>query len=356
MVRRESLARISHQECKGRGPCDGRDAHQQIPRGKAHGLVERSVRQRSCRLTVWWVAGGTPASHRTGRIAAGGKAAQHGTPEPNIALFNAARPHAAGQLDLVSAGRGRRGVAHSLTTAPLWMKGIGTMDKAWTTPPTAVPRAEVDCDAKSSQGRNAPTRVRIHRPIQRASLPGRLQANIAPFMHRGRGCPAQVLRRLDPVGRAGLPALVEMGDVLFGGHLGSSVAASAEILLTYTVVSRSLFPDCRTTKVTPRARETSSPNQEASGRSRQTRRRRQPRQTSLEFRPTGRGGARPGAGRPRIRRSRVAHRSSRCHSGALPRADHAARPRRRAAAAPRCASCAPSGRRCASARRVPGSG
>ena len=39
------------------------------------------------------------------------------------------------------------------------------------------------------------------------------------------------------------------------------------------------------------------------------RRRQQPRQTSLEFRPTGRGGARPGAGRPRIRRSRVAHRT-----------------------------------------------
>ena len=42
---------------------------------------------------------------------------------------------------------------------------------------------------------------------------------------------------------------------------------------------------------------------------RQARRRRQPRQTSIEFRPAGRGGARPGAGRPRIRRSRVAHRT-----------------------------------------------
>ena len=49
-------------------------------------------------------------------------------------------------------------------------------------------------------------------------------------------------------------------------------------------------------------------------RPRQTRRRRQPRQTSIEFRPTGRGGARPGAGRPRTRRSRVAHRSR----GAIP--------------------------------------
>ena len=49
-------------------------------------------------------------------------------------------------------------------------------------------------------------------------------------------------------------------------------------------------------------------------RPRQARRRRQSRQTSLEFRPAGRGGARPGAGRPRTRRSRVAHRSR----GAIP--------------------------------------
>ena len=37
-------------------------------------------------------------------------------------------------------------------------------------------------------------------------------------------------------------------------------------------------------------------------------RRRRTRQASIEFRPRGRGGARPGAGRPRTRRSRVAHR------------------------------------------------
>ena len=43
-------------------------------------------------------------------------------------------------------------------------------------------------------------------------------------------------------------------------------------------------------------------------------RRRQPRQASIEFKPTGHGGARPGAGRPRTRRSRVAHRSR----GAIP--------------------------------------
>ena len=38
-------------------------------------------------------------------------------------------------------------------------------------------------------------------------------------------------------------------------------------------------------------------------------RRQDPRQTTFEFRPSGRGGTRPGAGRPRIRRSRVPHRT-----------------------------------------------
>ena len=38
-------------------------------------------------------------------------------------------------------------------------------------------------------------------------------------------------------------------------------------------------------------------------------RRQDPRQTTLEFRPSGRGGARPGAGRPRVRKSRVPHRT-----------------------------------------------
>ena len=38
-------------------------------------------------------------------------------------------------------------------------------------------------------------------------------------------------------------------------------------------------------------------------------RRQDPRQTEFEFRPTGRGGARPGAGRPRTRKSRVPHRT-----------------------------------------------
>ena len=38
-------------------------------------------------------------------------------------------------------------------------------------------------------------------------------------------------------------------------------------------------------------------------------RRQDPRQTTFEFRPTGRGGARPGAGRKRARKSRVPHRT-----------------------------------------------
>ena len=38
-------------------------------------------------------------------------------------------------------------------------------------------------------------------------------------------------------------------------------------------------------------------------------RRRDPKQTTFEFRPTGRGGARPGAGRPRKYRSRMPHRT-----------------------------------------------
>ena len=50
------------------------------------------------------------------------------------------------------------------------------------------------------------------------------------------------------------------------------------------------------------------------GKRKPRRTRRQTRQTSIEFKPAGHGGARPGAGRPRTRRSRVAHRSR----GAIP--------------------------------------
>ena len=48
------------------------------------------------------------------------------------------------------------------------------------------------------------------------------------------------------------------------------------------------------------------------------RRRKDPRQTTFAFRPTGRGGARPRAGRPRTRRSRVPHRSREAIPGDRP--------------------------------------
>ena len=47
-------------------------------------------------------------------------------------------------------------------------------------------------------------------------------------------------------------------------------------------------------------------------------RRQDPRQTTFEFRPTGRGGARPGAGRKRVRRSRVPHRTREAIGGDCP--------------------------------------
>ena len=90
-----------------------------------------------------------------------------------------------------------------------------------------------------------------------------------------------------------------------------------EILFTYTVFRSSLFPECPTTTVTPRARER-RPRKTIKRRPRQARRRRQHAQTSLEFRPSGRGGAWPGAGRPRRRRSRVPHRSRAAIPGRCP--------------------------------------
>ena len=64
--------------------------------------------------------------------------------------------------------------------------------------------------------------------------------------------------------------------------------------MTYTVVWATLFPIPQYPPVTPAVK----------------RKRRQDRkQTTFEFRPTGRGGARPGAGRRRVRKSRVPHRT-----------------------------------------------
>ena len=143
-------------------------------------------------------------------------------------------------------GRGRRGVARPLPTAPLWMKGIGTMDKAWTTPPTVVPRADV--------GRDAPSRRRgatlPHGSENIARFKGRVCRTgfnrTSPFSCTA-GLPARVLRRFDPVGRGVPPAQVEKGDVLFHWKTQGRGRRSAEILLTYTVVRSSLFSECRTT-------------------------------------------------------------------------------------------------------------
>ena len=66
------------------------------------------------------------------------------------------------------------------------------------------------------------------------------------------------------------------------------------ILLTYTVFGRKLSTSRSTLPVTPAVKR---------------KRRHDSRQTTFAFRPAGRGGARPGAGRRRIRRSRVPHRA-----------------------------------------------
>ena len=47
-------------------------------------------------------------------------------------------------------------------------------------------------------------------------------------------------------------------------------------------------------------------------------RRQDPKQTAFDFRPTGHGGARPGAGRPRVRASRVPHRAREDFPGPCP--------------------------------------
>ena len=103
---------------------------------------------------------------------------------------------------------------------------------------------------------------------------------------------------------------VEWGDVpLPGGRRSPSamprnVRFPPKILLTYTVSRRTL-------SVTRSTQPTVTPAVKR-------RRRKDPRQTTFAFRPTGRGGARPGAGRPRVRRSRVPHRSREAIPGDRP--------------------------------------
>ena len=100
---------------------------------------------------------------------------------------------------------------------------------------------------------------------------------------------------------------------------GGRADENRPILLTYTVLKRRLSTFGSTQPVTPAVKR---------------KRRQDPRQTTFEFRPAGRGGARPGAGRRRTRRSRVPHRTRGGHPPGLPGAGHPARAGRRAAAAP----------------------
>ena len=114
-----------------------------------------------------------------------------------------------------STGQGRRGVVHPLPTAPLGSKGIGTMDKAWTTPPTVSPRAddgpttdspvnETQSQVGSRRRRRVGLRCRLsHHPRGRTGF----KRNIAPLkreaalgMRCRRYCPPTEHRPFDRVG------------------------------------------------------------------------------------------------------------------------------------------------------------
>ena len=126
-----------------------------------------------------------------------------------------------------------------------------------------------------------------------------------------------------------------------------------KILFTYTVVLSSLFSQCRTTKVTPRARETSSPNQE---------------QAAASAGPAGAAshGRRASSSGPPAAAARGRERDGRASAARASRTAAAAPSRRAARCWSRCASsttcrrcagrasCAPSGRRCAECARRPG--
>ena len=112
----------------------------------------------------------------------------------------------------------------------------------------------------------------------------------------------------------------------------SGYAFLSKILLTYTVVRSSLSSQCRTAKVTPGARETSSPNQEQAAASPGPP---TPPATPDQHRVQADRPRRRAAGSRTAAHPPLAGRAPppRRHPGALPGADHAARPRRRAAAA-----------------------
>ncbi len=218
------------------------------------------------------------------------------------------------------------------------------MDKAWTTPPTAVPRADVGRATKSSQGVALPHEFK-HRPIQRASLQDRLQPNIALFYL---GC-------VHAVGHIVRRTGVEKGDVLSREGLRGLDRRSAEILLTYTVVRSSLFSECRTTKGDASCKGNVVSNPRESGRLGR------PDDDASHARPASSSDPPAAAAHGRERDGPAsAARGSR--TAAAARSRRAARFSSRCASSTTCrrcaagASCAPSGRRCASARRVPGSG
>ena len=85
---------------------------------------------------------------------------------------------------------------------------IGTMDKAWTTPPTAVPRADVDCDAIVAGAQRSHTSPKTS-PDSKGESAGPAPSKHRPFHAPRAGLPGASPSRLDPVGRAGLPAQVE---------------------------------------------------------------------------------------------------------------------------------------------------
>ena len=82
----------------------------------------------------------------------------------------------------------------------------------------------------------------------------------------------------------------ERGDVFSPRHLEVSAIVRQEILFIYTVFRSSLFPECRTTAVTPAQGERRPRN--AGKRRPRLARSRRPRQTSLEFTPVEAGSRR----------------------------------------------------------------
>ena len=125
-------------------------------------------------------------------------------------------------------GDGVRGLSTPCPQRLFGSKGIGAMDKAWTTPSALCgARTRVAPTAHRRQGLALTVGPKTTGSLKVESARTDPNRNIALFIRaeagrdiRGRGCPAQILWRLGPVGRAVPPAQVEKGDVLFTGRLG----------------------------------------------------------------------------------------------------------------------------------------